>query len=212
MARSRQASSLQEFKATLKDWKSLGPYLFLGGTGLPLADFFLHFGPMWPSEVAAAQPLLTGIGSLLTFHWIHDKCEAFAGRWIIATLIACVLFGTGYFVLTASRTIVCPEVKGRLALGFSLNDTGKHILEAGNQLPDAFFPRNESELLCYAAANKESHTVPSERAFDYYPALQVWAVRALLLVGWSLSFVALSSMFMAFIILHRRKTRGAWQH
>ena len=179
-------SGLDEFRAVIADYKSIGPWV-LGGTVLvPLVDYVLRIGPPWPNGIA----ILTSIAELLVlicvFHFWSTSGYRRVSRRMVISIVLLVVFGGVYLYLSSSYTFTAGASSDRFVKGI--------------------VPRPEVEPLLTPKFTADD----ALRSSGYNPQA-VWttasitAMRLILLSLWLVSFVFLSTTIASFVIYYRRR-------
>lgn len=197
-------NSLQEFVATLSDWRSVSPFLFAGSTSAPLVDLYAHIGPIWPAGIAAFSAVVGGGSNLVAFHMMHEWSQSRVRKSVLKGLSLCFMAVLAYLILWTMWAVPGERDNGRIAVGWKVNPETVRVLEASKTLTGLVDPpRTARDLLDVAIRNSTGRS-ESDVALDYYDTTGVFVTRWLLLLLWATAVAALAWSCMAFTIYHRR--------
>jgi hypothetical protein len=185
MSQDRPRSGLEEFRAVIADYKSIGPWAMGGTVFVPLVDYVLRLGPPWPDGLA----ILTCVAELLmlmaVFHFgFGSTREHVSRRMIVLVLLMVICFGV--YLYLGSMFIFTAPGDERFIRGFTLRPEVQAVIGQNYSVEDAL---NGYEYRADAIWTKGSIT----------------AMRLILLSLWLLSFSFLSGTIASFVIYHRRR-------
>lgn len=178
-------TGLEEFRAALADYKSIGPWAIGGAVFVPLVDYLIQLGPPWPGGL----PVITSIAELLvlivSFHfWFRSPRKRVSRRLIIFLVLLILCFGA-YLYCDSAYTFAAGANVTKSVKGFTLRPDVAPLISADFTPEDAL---RSAEYQAEAVWTAESIT----------------AMRLILLSMWLASFVFLSATVATFVLYHRR--------
>jgi hypothetical protein len=192
---------LKEFRSVLVDWQSLGPYLFVGSTAIPLADLSLKIGPPWPSGTPILFTLVAGLTNLAAFHVLHAQSLQSIDRNI---RVALGVLGAGlvlYLFVWGILTVQVPAHDGPIPVGWSLQPGARQAIdEVGREGVPAL--NSPLDLLNYRI---EGGVSPVDAPLDIWEPFTVHASRWALLLTWVVFVIGFAGTSISFTLYHRRK-------
>jgi hypothetical protein len=179
-------SGLDEFRAVIADYKSIGPWVMGGTVLVPLVDYVLRLGPPWPEGVVIITSVVELLVLISVFHfWFGSGYKRVSRRMVFSFVLLVVSFGA-YLYFNSSYTFTVGTSTDKYVKGFVLRPDVAPLI-APDFTPD--------DALSSAEYRPEA----------VWTAGSITAVRLVLLSLWLTSFVLLSTAIASFVIYHRRR-------
>jgi hypothetical protein len=182
-------SGLDEFRAVIADYRSIGPWAIGGTVFVPLVDYILRLGPPWPEGIAGITSVTELLVLMCVFHFgFRSGYKRVSRRMIVSLVVLTVCFGAylylnSYFTYTAGAT--------------------------GEKFVKGFIVRPDVAPLINSDFTPDDALAGSEyRAESVWTGDSITAMRLLLLLLWLTSFCSLATAIASFIIYHRRRPVG----
>jgi hypothetical protein len=182
-------TGLEEFRAALTDYKSVGPWAMGGAVSVPLWDYVMQLGPPWPGGL----PVITSVAELLVlivaFHfWFRSPRKHVSHRLILFLVLLVVCFGA-HLYCDSTYTYTAGADATKLVKGFTLRPDVAPLISAD------FTPEDALRSAEY-------------KAEAVWTAGSITAMRLILLALWLASFVFLSATVVTFVLYYRRRPAG----
>jgi hypothetical protein len=177
---------MDEFRSTLADYKSIGPWALGGTVFVPLADYAIRLGPPWPDGLAIITSIVELLVVLTVFHfWYRSSYKRASRRMLLAIALLVGCFGV-YLYLNSLFTFTAGANAAKYIKGYAVRPDVAPLITADFTVDDALA---SSEYNAEAVWTKGSIAV----------------MRIILLFLWLISFALLSMTISSFVIYHRRK-------
>jgi hypothetical protein len=179
-------NGLTEFRETLADFRQLGSIALKLAIAAPLADIGLKLGPPPKNAVAILTSLMEFVAIVWVFYFWHDvQARKLSVRMKVALAVFC--FGmVGSLVLFDRFTVLPGQGRERVIEGITLRSDVRPILGPSYTPEDAL---------------RDSEYDPDK----VWTKWSVSMLRAIVTVGWLLTFVGLAVYLTTFILLQRRR-------
>jgi hypothetical protein len=183
-------SGLKEFKAVLRDFRSLGAYLIVGAMGTTITLAMTNFAPPWPNGISVLTSLTELLVLIFVFNFWYKKTPEQVSKGMKVALVFLTVGFFLYLFFLDTYTFTFPGTGERWAKGFCIRDGIKPLVqELGGDL----------EALKGAEYNQEAIWKP----------WSITLVRLTLLFLWLWFFTNLAVFVGTFVINQRRiKRRG----
>ena len=179
-------SGLEEFRAVIADYKSIGPWAMGGTVFVPLVDYVLRLGPPWPEGVAIITSIVELLVLIVVFHFGFGSGYKRVSRRMMVSLVLLVVSFGAYLYFNSSFTFTAGASADKFVKGFVLRPDVVPLITSDFTVDDAL---RSSEYRPEAVWTENSIT----------------AMRLILLSVWLVSFVLLSMTIASFVIYQRRR-------
>ena len=186
----KRRSGLDDFRAVVADYKTIGPWAVGGAVFVPLADYVLRLGPPWPEGLA----IMTSVAELLVligvFHfWSRSGYKRVSRTMVVSLVLLIICFGA-YLYFNSSFTFTAGASADKFVKGFVPRPDVAPLLSSDFTADDAL---RSNEY----------------RAEAVWTTSSITTMRLTLLFLWLVSFAFLSMAVASFVIYQRRKPAHA---
>lgn len=140
------ATSLDQFKALLREVAGISKYALAGVTALPLVTLAVDLSPPWPRGVSVATSLLELIVLVLAYHYAKGARRVTINRALAVGSALLVVASLAYFTLLSLFSYEGPSGE-RFVKGYECTAAAKLLYESTCPL----LPKNEIASANYAA-------------------------------------------------------------